>query len=242
MHAKSMILCFCVVLYSLPFGRAKYPWEAAAEDLKEAKNRFANSKSDIFFLMDDSDSLISFNHNGFEDEKDFIVSMLSDIRITKDATRVAIIRFGTEATIDINYISNLSGLNNKCAFKEAFDKLKYRGFYTNMKGAFEKVNEVLFGTNSQFVRSWKRIDAKSKIKPVKKVVFLITDGIPNIGGDPKPIIHKMKYEDQIELFSVGVANAKTNFLKFAATSSDHYFYANSFEDFADLSTYIRGGT
>ena len=235
-----MILCFCVVLYSLPFGRAKYPWEAAAEDLKGAKNRFANSKSDIFFLMDDSDSLLSFNHNGFDDEKDFIVSMLSDIWIAKDATRVAIIRFGTEATIDINYISDTSGLNNKCEFKKTFDKLKHRGYFTNMAGAFTKVNEILFGKYSSNVRAWKHIGAKSK--PVKKVIFLITDGMANVGGDPKTLINKAKNQDQIELFTVGVANADTHFLKLAATSVDHYFYANSFKDFKDLSTYIRGGT
>ena len=50
----------------------------------------------------------------------------------------------------------------------------------------------------------------------------------------------MKYEDQIELFTVGVAKADTHFLKLAATSRDHYFYSNSFKDFKDLSTYIWG--
>ena len=188
--------------------------------------------------MDNSDSLTS--HNGFAAEKRFIKALMDNIKVAKAATRVAVIRFGDYATVDINYISNLKGLNNKCEFKTAFDNLKHTGYWTNMKDAFDKVFEIFNnGTTIQNVRPWKNIGPESE--PVNKVVFLITDGIWNEGGDPTKKIKTTIKDEQIELFSIGVAHANKNFLQSAATSHDHYFFANTFEDFSNLAAYIRGG-
>ena len=244
MNLTSVILgCCAVILYSLSFGRANYSWKRAAEELSGAKRRFSHSKSDIFFLMDDSISLLSKGQNGFEDEKDFIESLLSDIRITTDTNRVTIIRFGIDATVDINYISNVKALNNKCEFKKTFENLEYSAqWWTNINDAFQKVIDVLYnGKTAQFVRPWKHINPQSQVKRVKKVIFLITDGKPTIGGNPTQKIDRIKNNEKIEIFTVGVADADKDFLKKAANSERNYFYAKNFDDFADLTTYIRGG-
>lgn len=238
-----MILCCCVViLNSVCFGRAEDSWKSAAKDLVGAKRRFSHSKSDIFFLMDDSLSLSSKGQNGFEDEKDFIESLLSDIRITNDTNRVTIIRFGIFASIDINYIASANALNNKCEFKTAFEKLEYSAdWWTNINDAFKKVTEVLYGKNAKFVRPWKQVNQQSPIKRVKKVIFLITDGKQTAGDDPENIINRIKNKEKIEIFTVGVADADQNFLKKTAKSEENYFYAKNFKDFSDLTTYVRGG-
>ena len=58
--------------------------------------------------MDNSGSLVS--ENGFIAEKRFIKALMNNIKVAKQATRVAVVRFGDDATIDINYISNIDGI------------------------------------------------------------------------------------------------------------------------------------
>lgn len=241
MSALSFILFYCLVfLHFIHFGCAEYPWEATGKDLVKVQSRYANSKSGIIFLMDNSGSLTRYN--GFAVEKRFIKALMDNIKVAKQATRVAVVRFGDYATIDINYISNINGLNNKCEFKTAFDNLKYTGVMTNMNDAFHKVIDILYnGATIKYVRPWKNISPNSKIKPVYKVVFLVTDGQWNDGGDPTSVINRIKNQEQIELFTVGVAGANKNFLQSAATTHRHYFYANTFEDFSNMAAYIRGG-
>jgi hypothetical protein len=237
MYALKFVL-FCVVfLYSAPCGQA-YTWYTGEQRLTEFQSDYANSKADIFFLMDNSGSLIYNGRTGFRDEKVFITSLLTKIKITKPATRVSIIRFGTHATIDINYISNLNGLNNKCEFNEAFSRIKYTGVMTNMNAGFQKVEEILFGAQSTNVRPWKVIDPKGVY--VNKVVFLLTDGAYNDGGNPMGRINNIK-TNNVELFAVGVGGVDKSFMRSAATTAGHYFYYSDFNSFRELATHIRGG-
>ena len=238
MSARSVILCYCLVfLHFIHSGRAKYPWEVTGDGLVIVQSRHADSKSGIFFLMDNSGSLVS--ENGFIAEKRFIKALMNNIKVAKQATRVAVVRFGDDATIDINYISNIDGLNNKREFKTAFDKLKFTGWMTNMHSSFDKVINILYnGKTSKYVCPWKNIIPNLQIN---KVVFLITDGRWNNGGDPRSVINRIKSQEQIELFTVVVADADIKFLQKAATSPNHYFYVDNFKDFSKTATYIRGG-
>ncbi|XP_028412625.1 sushi, von Willebrand factor type A, EGF and pentraxin domain-containing protein 1-like [Dendronephthya gigantea] len=187
--------------------------------------------------MDNSGSLRWNGQRGFADEKTFITSLLSKVKIAKPATRVAVIRFGTHATIDINYISDLNGLNNKCEFDKAFANIHYTGVMTNMNGAFSKVEEILFGAQSTNVRPWKVINPQGTY--VNKVMFLLTDGEYNNGGDPTSKIINLK-NNHVELFAVGVSGVNQAFMKNAATTQKHYFYASDFTSFRELATHIRG--
>ena len=238
MFALSFILCYCLVfLHFIHSGRAKYPWEVTGDGLAIVQSRYAQSKSDIFFLMDNSEMV---SENGFIAEKRFIKALMDNIKVAKQATRVAVVRFGDDATIDINYISNIDGLNNKCEFKTAFDKLKFTGGKTNMHSAFDKVINILYnGATSRYVRPWKNSNPYNS--QVNKVVFLITNGRWNNGGDPRRVINLMKNQEHIELFTVGVADADIKFLQKAATTPNHYFHVHNFKDFSKMATYIRGG-
>lgn len=229
---------FWASLILLPLGQC-YTWYKGEQRLTEFQTKYANSKSDIFFLIDNSGSLWNHNtgRNGFYDEKAFVSSVLSKIKIAKAATRVAIIRFGNDATIDINYVTNLNGLNNKCEFNKAFSQVGYTGVMTNMRGAFLRVKEILFGTHSANVRPWRDF---GKSNNVNKVTFLLTDGRWNDGGNPDDQIQFLKTE-HVEIFTIGVTNVDQNFLERVATSSDRYFYYNEFKDFRELATHIRGG-
>ena len=237
MHALRLILLGTAFLFSIHFGET-YTWYTGEQRLTEFQSQYANSKADIFFLMDNSGSLWSGGHNGFADEKTFITSLLSKIKIAKPATRVAVIRFGDHATIDINYVSDIAGLNNKCEFNKRFAGIHYTGVMTNMNDAFAKVEEILFGAQSTNVRPWRVVNPQGVY--VNKVVFLLTDGEYNRGGDPIGRIRNIR-GNHVELFAVGVSGAKPTFLRSAATTSDHYFYYSDFNKFRELATHIRGG-
>jgi uncharacterized protein YegL len=237
MYALRLVLFGLAFLFFLHFGET-YTWYNGEQRLTEFQSKYANSKADIFFLMDNSGSLWSGGQNGFRDEKTFITSLLSKIKIAKPATRVAVIRFGDHATIDINYVSDLTGLNNKCEFNERFAGVHYTGVMTNMNDAFSKVEEILFGVLSKNVRPWKVVNVQGV--NVNKVVFLLTDGHYNVGGDPTSRIANIK-GNSVEVFAVGVSGANPTFLQSVATTSDHYFYYSDFDKFRELATHIRGG-
>ena len=237
MYALRLILLGTAFLFSFHFGET-YTWYKGEQRLTEFQSQYANSKADIFFLMDNSGSLLSNSQDGFADEKIFITSLLERIKIAKPASRVAVIRFGDHATIDINYVSNITGQNNKCEFNKRFAGIHYTGYWTNMNEAFAKVEEILFGPQSTDVRPWRVNNPKGVY--VNKVVFLLTDGEYNVGGSPIGKINHIK-RNHVELFAVGVSRANPTFLRSVATSSDHYFYYKDFNEFRELATHIRGG-
>ena len=237
MYALRFISFGVAFFFSIHFAKT-YTWYKGEQRLREFQLKYAKSKADIFFLMDNSGSLVHNGQNGFADEKTFITSLLKSIKIANPATRVAVIRFGDLATIDINYISDISGINNKCEFNKQFAGIHYTGYWTNMNDAFAKVEKILFGPNMTYVRPWK--GGNSPGVYVNKVVFLLTDGRHNKGGSPMGRIENIK-KDYVELFAVGVSGADSKFLRSAATSSDHYFYYRDFNEFRELATHIRGG-
>ena len=132
---------------------------------------------------------------------------------------------------------NLTLNRSKCEFNKAFSQVGYTGVMTNMRGAFLRVKEILFGTHSANVRPWRDF---GKSNNVNKVTFLLTDGRWNDGGNPDDQIQFLKTE-HVEIFTIGVTNVDQNFLERVATSSDRYFYYNEFKDFRELATHIRGG-
>ena len=198
-----------------------------------------NTMSDLIFLLDTSGSLWYYDYssgtykNGFDDEKAFVNSLLNQIRVSLPSTRVAVIMFGSDSTIEINYISNVSPSNHKCNFKSAFQRLKFRSGMTNMHDAFQHAWDILFGSLS---------GNKRPTKQVKTSVFLLTDGMWNDGGDPASLAQTLK-KDGIEIFSIGVTSGvSTSVLQQLATDNNHAFRYRDFKQFRELATYLRGGT
>lgn len=207
-------------------------------ELENFQRDHNDSVSDLIFLLDTSGSLWYWDRAsrtskiGFDDEKVFVNSLLSQIRVSLPSTRVSVISFGTKATIDINYISNLNAQNHKCNFKKSFQALKFRSGMTNMHDAFQYAYDIIFGRLS---------GNKRPTKLVKTAVFLLTDGMWNDGGDPYPIAKNLK-DGKIEIFSIGVTNGvNMNALRQLATDNSHAFHYNSFTQFRELANYLRGG-
>lgn len=207
-------------------------------ELQNFQRSHNDSISDLIFLLDSSGSLWYYDpvsHKskiGFDDEKAFVNSLLSFIRISMPATRVSVAVFGTDATLDINYVSSPNVQNHKCNFKKSFGGLKFRSGLTNMHDAFQYAYDIIFGTLS---------GSKRPNKLAKTAVFVLTDGMWNRGGDPYPIAKQLKDED-IEIFSIGVTNGvNMGVMRKLATDNSHAFHYNDFTQFRELANYLRGG-
>ena len=207
-------------------------------ELESFQRTHNDTMSDLIFLLDTSGSLWYYDYAsrtskiGFDDEKVFVNSLLSYVRISVPATRVSVILFGTKATIDINYISNVNSQDHKCNFKKSFQALKFRSGLTNMHDAFQYAYDIIFG----------RLSAdKRPTQQVKTAVFLLTDGMWNEGGNPYNIAKTLK-DGNIEIFSIGVTNGvDMNVLRQLATDNSHAFHYTSFTQFRELANYLRGG-
>jgi len=66
-----------------------------------------------------------------------------------------------------------------------------------------------------------------------RAVFLLTDGYSN-GGDPREAAKILMEKFNAEVFTFGVRNGNTPELLAMATSKDHTYVLNSFEQFAAL--------
>ena len=207
-------------------------------ELENFQRSHNDSISDLIFLLDTSGSLWYYDYAsrstkiGFDDEKVFVNSLLSHIRISLPSTRVSVALFGTDATLDINYVSQLDAKNHKCNFKKSFQALKFRSGLTNMHDAFQYAYDIIFGTLSA---------DKRPNKLAKTAVFVLTDGMWNRGGDPYPIAKTLK-DQNIEIFSIGVTNGvNMNAMRQLATDNSHAFHYSSFTQFRELANYLRGG-
>ena len=204
-------------------------------ELENYQRKHNDTQSDIIFLLDTSGSLRFYGQDGFTDEKKFVNSLLSYIRVSMPATRISIVTFGSDARVDINYVSPEivdPSVMHKCNFKRSFANVRFRNGMTNMKGAFDRAKDIIFGRLSV---------NKRPIKQVKTTVFLLTDGNWNNGGNPAGVAQELKTEG-IEVFSIGVTSGiNSNVLRQLATDHKHAFHYSSFNKFRELSHYLRGG-
>ena len=232
------VLSFVIFLLAFICRRVKPSGIEGKLELENFQRSHNDTISDLIFLLDTSGSLWYYDYAsrsakiGFDDEKVFVNSLLSFIRVSLPSTRVSVVLFGTDATLDINYVSHLDVKNHKCNFKKSFQALKFRSGLTNMRDAFQYAYDIIFGTLSA---------DKRPNQLAKTAVFLLTDGMWNRGGDPYPIAKQLK-DGKIEIFSIGVTNGvNMNVLRQLATDNNHAFHYSSFTQFRELANYLRGG-
>lgn len=199
--------------------------------LNQFQQKYNNSRSDIIFLLDVSGSVSPY---GFQTEKKFVNSLLSEISVQPIASRVSVITFQQSAGKRIDYI-DYSGLDkNKCTFSKEFRAIKHeRGPATNMAAAFQRAKGILTSAkNNGNLR-----------QNVNTVVVLLTDGWWNVGGSPKTIAESLRSANSFyaEIISVGVGSAWRSQLKEISGSDSNIIMARSFTQFEELASKIRGG-
>ena len=198
-----------------------------------------SGRSDLVVLIDRSGSMWntgSFKgstHTGYEVAKKFIKSLLSEVRIAYNATRIAVGTFSYDSTIDIDYLTNPSYSNHKCKFKDDFaTKLPGVGGWTNIKQSLED-GFVVFR------------DRKGKRPKTNRVVILLSDGYANYYKDadfnPTPAASNLKSSGAI-LYTVAVTKrSDQNSLRSWASKESSFLYSSSFDNMLTLAHNIRGG-
>ncbi|XP_066295931.1 sushi, von Willebrand factor type A, EGF and pentraxin domain-containing protein 1-like isoform X4 [Branchiostoma lanceolatum] len=196
-----------------------------ASSLQNQVKKYQDSRADIVFLLDNSGSVGRYNFE--EVEIAFVENLLSQLTISPQASRVAIVSFDDVARTHIDYIKYPK---NKCSFLRELKTVKYIGQWTNTEDAFRLAQELLRPPSS----------FKNE-RPVKQVVVLLTDGKPTRGGDPVARANNLKSVYDAEIFSIGIGgNLNKQQLSDCATDASHVFLSPNFVDFKDLAKRIRG--
>lgn len=141
--------------------------------------------ADIFFLVDASSSLL--NQENFAKELQFVVRIVDNIIVgaTPDDSRVGVITFSTDATLEFG----LSRHTSNRAVKDAILALNF----TTGDTFTHKAIDIMYDQFNKFMRRSTR---------VKKIGFVITDGQSTDPNSLRASIDKVKALG-IEIYAVG---------------------------------------
>ena len=228
---------FAVVVFILVMGLftfAQTNLERAERELKRLRVELAdaNKESDILFLLDTSGSLSSYE---FQTEKRFVVNFLTTITVSLHTTRIEVIPFATTASRYIDGVSVPSLDKHKCQLVEKFNSMpqNINGYGRNTYGAFKLAFDICLGQLS----AMKRLP----IYRVRTVVILVTVG-PWQGQSPVTIVENLQ-QANVDVFVIGVGNGilENNLKKMVNNADKQAFYFTTFQEFAHLSVFLRGG-
>lgn len=150
-----------------------------------------DGKLDLAFIVDSSGSIRS---SRFEDVKEFISNITSNMEISQDKTRVGIISFSDDASLQIR----LDQYGRKEDLMQAIKGLPYLRGRTHTASALRMMREELFQVNN------------GDRTNVPDLAVVITDGYSNINPEetiPEAILAR---EMGIEIVVASIENDVTN--------------------------------
>ena len=210
-----------------------------------------SQRADLVVILDRSGSMSWYSSdddvtmNGYKTAKAFIKSLLSEVKISFNATRISVITFANDHTADIDFLRNPKPANNKCEFDKLFKKPSQVWGATNIRGALNHAFNIFSEVQTFPVRHLRR-------QNVNRVALLLSDGEGNVfegDGDPadaSPEATKLK-SDSIILYTVAVKGADFDSMKKWATNPKNVkdpptaIDAHDFNNMRMLARNIRGG-
>uniref|UniRef100_A0A2C9JCP8 Sushi, von Willebrand factor type A, EGF and pentraxin domain-containing protein 1 n=1 Tax=Biomphalaria glabrata TaxID=6526 RepID=A0A2C9JCP8_BIOGL len=184
---------------------------------------------DLVFVLDRSASV---TRAGWGSMVRFVHNLLEHFTVDAHNTRVAIITYGTTASVDIDGIR--AGDYNKCALVARLQKhlsKKVPSGYSATHDAIMKAKEVV-------------VDSR---KEAKKAVIVITDGRSNIGPPPvrasvqlRSLVWDTEWDTlnngpQLQIYAFGIKDAYMPEVRtIASPLPNHTFYIPSFQTFSEL--------
>ncbi|CAH1269098.1 SVEP1 [Branchiostoma lanceolatum] len=219
-----MSLLVIVAVFPSVGGQSAKPPSVVANTLT-ASLPTPNRAIDIIFALDRSGSVGSSNYNKIID---FMKAVLSHFSVAPSTTRVAVVSFGTDAKVEFDLLRSTSNDNNKCELLRTYiPTIKYTGGGTNTRGALKHALALL---KKPGVRSFST-----------KVIFTITDGYWNVGGDPAQVVSELQNRG-VYMYAFGIGGWGVNNYRLSGlgnNESDGHEYVYLCLDFNILSEVAR---
>ncbi|CAL1534712.1 unnamed protein product [Lymnaea stagnalis] len=184
---------------------------------------------DLVFVLDRSASV---TRPGWQSILRFVQTFLEHFTVDADNTRVAVISYGTTASVDIDGIR--AGDYNKCELVARIQKQllkKVPSGYSATHDAIIKVKDVVLNSR----------------RTAKKAVIVITDGKSNIGPTPvrasvqlRSLVWDKNWNTttagpQLQIYAFGIKDAYMPEVRtIASPLPNHTFYIPSFQTFSEL--------
>ncbi|XP_047124483.2 collagen alpha-6(VI) chain [Hydra vulgaris] len=172
---------------------------------------------DIVFLLDSSASLRKY----YQNEKDFLKSLISAFGVSINSTRAAVITFSYHAQLSIK-LNKYSNLNS---FKEAVDNIVLMGSTTRIDKALRLAQKEVF-------------ELENGARPgVAKILFLLTDGsqTQERGSENPVVIANELRSAGVTIIVIGITNAvDVSELFDIAGGEENAYFADSFEKLKDV--------
>ena len=211
-----------------------------------------NRQADLMIVLDTSGSMAATGHfqgqrlTGFRIAKNFIKSLLSEVRISFNATRISVVTFETTTHMRLNYIIKPTFENNKCKFMKDFEKVPFDAGMTDLKGGLARTyRDILLKLGND--------DKEDFVRPnTHKVVLLLSDGKGNMingrysypaGRFAETEANDIKHTNFfVTLYTVAATeDADEEILRKIASTDSAFLKTKTFSEMAALASNIRGG-
>ena len=164
-------------------------------------------EADIFFLIDDSESI---EDQDFDEMKDFIIEFLNPFNIGPDHVRVGLVKFGDVPTLEFD----LTAWSNADEVKNAVRSVIHEKSGT-------KTGRALSSMDEHFRRA-----ESTRGHKVPEYLIVITDGKSNDAvSDPA---RRLRDQD-IMIYAVGVKESVTSELEEIAGDPKRAVFVNNFD-------------
>jgi len=178
--------------------------------------------ADIILVLDQSTSIVTEDYdNWYVEVLNFAVDFASSFHIGRDQTQIGVLKFSD--VLDIGFY--LDDYDNGTAVIEAIQRLEIKGGDTNIAAALNQTRNEMFSL------------AHGARKGVSKVLFLVTDGTPNINGHLTVPQAKATKDSGIEIFAIGVtAKVNRQLLQQIVSKPNalHVYFVNLFSDLSSI--------
>ena len=196
---------------------------------------------DLVFVLDRSGSV---PQKGWGAIVNFLYDTLQHFTVDPDNTRVAIVTFSNDVTVDINDLDLKESDNhgNKCTLHSRIEAL----IETKIPYGYTATHDALYAAYNILINS--RPEAK-------KAVLVLTDGESNIGPPPVRATYDILSLEwnaewnetamgpQVEIYAFGIQDAFLPELNsIASPLPNHTFLIPSFEAFESFAQKLHGGT
>ena len=183
---------------------------------------FCRHNADIVIVLDQSTSVVASNYdNWFTQMLGFACNITQAYDISPYHTQIGLLKYSHQ--IDVGFYLNSYG--NKPAVIRAIKRQDIIGGDTNVAEALKRTRDDMFSP------------VHGARGGVPKIVFLVTDGTPNVEADRTAPEAKATRDAGIEIFVVGVTGKVTrSFMELIASKplDSHVYFIESFSGLADM--------